>query len=314
MTRGTGLLIPFTKELVLSQPESMEKRKDRDGPSKLMYFFSPAAGRRIKDGAGSLSSALDAAEDEAWRQSNRSQVDLTGSGNLSTSNSPVKQRRKLTGDEGAELGQRQMAAELPGPVSYEDPLNSFPTSGQPILDTAVKEMLLSLRGSLQHDMAVFMKQTQRELDYVGERVDHVENKMGEFTQAHNELVKAHNDLEEEFKAHKLKVANLEDRSRRNNIKFHRITESVKATELRLFLQRMIADLLPSISPCDIIIDRAHRLPKPSYLPDKIPRDVIARIHFYHIKDQVMHVALQHPSLPDPYSGPSTLISSHHDGE
>lgn len=87
---------------------------------------------------------------------------------------------------------------------------------------------------------------------------------------------AHNDLVEEFKMLKLKVADLQDRSHRNNIKFNGISESVKATELRPFLQRMIGDLLPSISPYNIIIDWDHRLPKPAYLPDRIPRDVIAR--------------------------------------
>lgn len=60
--------------------------------------------------------------------------------------------------------------------------------------------------------------------------------------------------------------------------------------------------LPSLRPADVIIDRAHRLPKPSFLSEHIPRNVIARIHFYHVKDQLMRFARQHPTLPDPFAG------------
>lgn len=117
--------------------------------------------------------------------------------------------------------------------------------------------------------------------------------MEEFTLAHNELVDAHFDVEDEIKSMRLKMADIEDRARRNNIKFRGIPESI---------QKLITTVIPSLGPTDIIIDRAHRLPKPSFLPDQIPRDVIARIHFYHIKVQLMRFARQHPPLPDPFSG------------
>lgn len=42
---------------------------------------------------------------------------------------------------------------------------------------------------------------------------------------------------------------------------------------------MIFTLLPSIPKREIVVGRAHRLPKPSHLPDNVLRDVIAKIHF-----------------------------------
>lgn len=45
---------------------------------------------------------------------------------------------------------------------------------------------------------------------IGERVGHVENKIGDFAIAHNELVDAHNNNEEELQKCKLKIADLED--------------------------------------------------------------------------------------------------------
>lgn len=60
--------------------------------------------------------------------------------------------------------------------------------------------------------------------------------------------------------------------------------------------------MPSLTHADVIIDRAHRLHKPPHLPEKIPRDVIAKIHFFHIKDQLMRFSRQNNTLPDPYAG------------
>lgn len=125
--------------------------------------------------------------------------------------------------------------------------------------------------------------------------------MGDFSKAHNELVDAHFELEEELKQLKLKVAEQEDRARRNNIKFCSIPENVKNADLKQFLRQMTSDLLPSTSQQELIIDRAHRLPKPSYISESLPHDVIARIHYSHIKDQLMQFACQNFPLPDPYA-------------
>lgn len=48
------------------------------------------------------------------------------------------------------------------------------------------------------------------------------------------------------------------------------------------------------------VDWAHRLPKPKFLPEKVPRDFIACIHFFNVKDKLMRYARQNHSLPGPY--------------
>lgn len=125
--------------------------------------------------------------------------------------------------------------------------------------------------------------------------------MEEFTLAHNELVNSNFDIEDELKAICLKMADIEDRAPRNNVKFRGLPESIKPANLSAYLQKLMTTLL-SLGPPDIIIDRAHRLPKPSFLPDQSPRDVIARIHFYHVKDQLMRYARQNPALPGQFAG------------
>lgn len=123
--------------------------------------------------------------------------------------------------------------------------------------------------------------------------------MGDLSAAHNELVDAHMDLEDELKALRLKVTDLEDRSSRN-MKLRGIPESVKPAELSSFLQQM-TKTLPTLTPADVI-DRAHRLHKLPHLHEKVPRDVIARIHFFHIKGQLMRFCRQNDTLSDPYAG------------
>lgn len=64
-------------------------------------------------------------------------------------------------------------------------------TGQPIIDTTMKEMLQTLQGALQQDMASFMHSTKQEMKEVSNIVEYVEKKMKEFTMAHNELVDTH---------------------------------------------------------------------------------------------------------------------------
>lgn len=127
----------------------------------------------------------------------------------------------------------------------------------------------------------------------------METKIDDFSAAHNELVDAHVDVKDEPKALRLKVAKLEDRSRRNNVKFR---GSLKPADLRSSLQQLMTKALPSLQPADIIIDRAHRLHKPPHLPKKVPRDVIARIHYVHVKYQLIRISRENNALQNPYEG------------
>lgn len=144
-------------------------------------------------------------------------------------------------------------------------IDDYPTANQPISDTTLKDMLVSLRGSLHRDMISMVIQNRAKVDAIGERVDRVENKMGEYAEAHNELVDAHNSPEEEMHALKIKLADLEDCSRRNNGKFRGIDESVPPAELHKCIQQLISDLLPETPKYELVMDRAHELPKPAYL-------------------------------------------------
>lgn len=69
----------------------------------------------------------------------------------------------------------------------------------------------------------------------------------------------------------------------------------------------MSNLIPPIPHQELAIDRAHRLPKPSHIPEKLPIDDLAKIHFYHVKDLLLQYAHQHSPLPDPLCRHSPLF-------
>lgn len=182
-----------------------------------------------------------------------------------------------------------------------DPIREFPTADRPVSDTLLKEMLLSLRSSLQADMVRGITECQREVQAIGHRVHQVENKMEEYTSAYNVMVEAHAAQGEDIAWLKDKMADLEDRSRRNNLKLRGIPEDVPPNQLLQYAQTLFSTMVPDASAHDLLVDRIHRVPKPSFLPAEIPRDVLLRMHFYHVKDRVLQASRKQENIPQQYA-------------
>lgn len=192
--------------------------------------------------------------------------------------------------------QKEVGADsaAPAPRIHSDPIAAFPTSDQPVSDTVLKDMLLSLRAPLQADMVSCMAQHKVEIQELGERVDHVENTLSDFTEDYNTLVDAYSAQHEDISWIKAKLEYLKDRSRRNNLKIRGIPESIQSSQLCYFMRELLLAVLLNLTSADLKIDRSHSVPKPSFLPTEIPRDVI----FFQVKKQLLE-AFRHPSqLPE----------------
>lgn len=140
---------------------------------------------------------------------------------------------------------------------FVEQINEFPTTGQPLSDTIMRDMLITLRGSLHRDMMTCIAELRKDVSSIGDRVNHIEDKIGEFIVAHNELVDAHTDTEGDMQAMKDKIADLEDRSRRNNIKLRGVEEAVIPAKLRHYVQQFIVTILLDTPDSEVIVDRAH---------------------------------------------------------
>lgn len=88
-----------------------------------------------------------------------------------------------------------------------DPIAGFPTSGQPVSDTVLKDMLMSLRSSIHHDMLHTVNKCQAEVHIIGERVNQIEHAMGEHATLFNKMEDAHTAHSDDIKD---KIADLED--------------------------------------------------------------------------------------------------------
>ncbi|CAH2251460.1 Hypothetical predicted protein [Pelobates cultripes] len=93
---------------------------------------------------------------------------------------------------------------------------------------------------------------------------------------------------------------MEDRARRNNLRFREIPKSVSNAELHNYLLDLFQSLTPETHPDQLIIDRAHRLRRPKHLPTTAAQDVIARIHFFHAKERIMK-ASRKAGMPETYN-------------
>lgn len=65
------------------------------------------------------------------------------------------------------------AAQASESTSQSDPIGAFPTSGQPVSDTMLKDMLLSLRSFLHANMLSCIHQFKAEIQGLGDRVTRV---------------------------------------------------------------------------------------------------------------------------------------------
>lgn len=181
---------------------------------------------------------------------------------------------------------------------------SFPTTGQPVLDTTLKDMFMSLQSSLLTDLSSMFHRMSADMGSLKNRVTNKESGMTECatTNAHNYLIDTYAEVKEEKDWVRAGLADLEDRSRRNNVKLRGVPETVLPADLAKYAKDLMHTIIPDASPRDVIVDRIHRIAKPPHLAASVPRDVLMRVHFFHIKERLMSEARSKSPLPRPYEG------------
>lgn len=85
---------------------------------------------------------------------------------------------------------------------------------------------------------------------------------------------------------KAKLADLEDHSRRNNVVIKDIPETIQTTALKDYVVQLMDTFLPDTPQVKLVIDRIHRLPKPAHPPDTVPQNMVAHVHFFHVKEKM----------------------------
>lgn len=111
--------------------------------------------------------------------------------------------------------------------------------------------------------------------------------MGTCTDSFINMVDAHLAHAEKIVWFKSKVADLENCSRCNNLKIRGVLESLQPSQCPHYARDLFQAVLPSLTSADLMINRIHRIPKPSFLPDEVPWDVHLWMHYFQAKETVL---------------------------
>ncbi|CAH2319139.1 Hypothetical predicted protein [Pelobates cultripes] len=110
-------------------------------------------------------------------------------------------------------------------VMEVDHMQVIPDEGQ-ITKIFLKQMLQDLRATIKEDFTLIISNLHREIAELGDRNDNLEVKADDLCLAHIEMDDKPQKIEEENTKLWHKIADLEDRARRNNARFRGIPESV----------------------------------------------------------------------------------------
>lgn len=166
----------------------------------------------------------------------------------------------------------------------------FPTTNQPVLDTTLRDILMTAQSSICSEIINMMQHFSSDMSHMGERVSNRETKMGEVTASFNE----------DIAWIKAKMADLEDRPRRNNEnKTH--SRVLSAICFKILLHTTSGDFSIWL-PIKRVDNRPHSpSAKTSSSTRHYPKWHIALIHFFHIKERFMRAARNAARYPQQYT-------------
>lgn len=241
-----------------NHPAMSRKRMEYRQPRKLTAYFTQLLGLQIQDGAcglhrddGSYTDLPDADPPETSLPRDETAANPSSMAS-STQNSPVKSQMRLDSDpRNPEVS--SLMTDIPTSIPQPSPIAAFPTSNQPVLDTTVKEMLISLQISLHVTISSMFMKLSSEMHSLGNKVSQIDNQVGAITGTVNKLVDAHEHTRNEHQWMRVKMADLKERLRRNNVKICGIPESILPPDLNSYTRRLISTILPELSPMETII-------------------------------------------------------------
>ncbi|CAH2251710.1 Hypothetical predicted protein [Pelobates cultripes] len=131
----------------------------------------------------------------------------------------------------------------------------------PVTNKSLHTMLQDLKGSLRADLRQITVDLHKDIQDLGGRTSHLESKTEEFCTAHNDAVEKLHKLEEEQAAMRLKIGDMEDRARRNNLRFRGIVDAITSEGLPQYLMVLFKALLLHLDGTAWTFNRVHHLPR-----------------------------------------------------
>ncbi|CAH2321451.1 Hypothetical predicted protein [Pelobates cultripes] len=195
---------------------------------------------------------------------------------------------------------QQKAAKAQAPSSANSPSDSDSEISSHTVPDRVEAPLTrrDRRGFLENFHKSVAEELDKKLGPIMEGMADLKSARRPLNQKAMEVVQAHGgelqDLREQLRSLEDSNEDLNNRTRRNNIRVRGIPETISTELLTATLTEVFQHLLPEASTADLLMDRAHRALRAPSTNTATPRDVIVRLHFYHIKARIMKAARETP--------------------
>ncbi|XP_073497708.1 exosome complex component RRP46 isoform X2 [Phyllobates terribilis] len=131
---------------------------------------------------------------------------------------------------------------------------------------------------------------KKDMHKVNTRTGEVETRVGEAEDRINKLTKSEEQFKQQISEVMAKNDDLENRSRRNNIRIVGLPEKTEGRDPTEFVEKWLRDQIGADSLTKFYPQRAHRVPTQPQPPGKGPRVMIARLLHYRDGDIIIRKA------------------------
>ncbi|CAH2305587.1 Hypothetical predicted protein [Pelobates cultripes] len=140
---------------------------------------------------------------------------------------------------------------------------------------------------------------KKELEVLTSRTDHNERLIKDTQTKTTALHKDTELLQDRMLYLEDGLEDLNNRSRRQNIRIRGIPETVLPDAILPTIKAIFQSLLPNASDQELYIERAHRALRPPTYNPNTPRDIITKLLYFPVKEQLMKAARSHqPTYQD----------------
>uniref|UniRef100_A0A8C9XNH6 L1 transposable element RRM domain-containing protein n=1 Tax=Sander lucioperca TaxID=283035 RepID=A0A8C9XNH6_SANLU len=155
------------------------------------------------------------------------------------------------------------------------------------IESAVKGLQAEV-AAVKSELSTTAGAIQQSINLQEERLAAVEDSATKASDAIADMEVTVSALKNEILALQNKCEDLENRLRRNNLRIVSIAEGEEGKAPTEFISSLLEDLLNLDEKP--LLDQAHRLALPKPKQGQAPRPFILRVHFFHVKEQILRLA------------------------
>ena len=168
-------------------------------------------------------------------------------------------------------------------------LKHFKTELKEELRVDMKTVLSDEIQTLREDLNERLKSLREDIDSAGTRLLDLEQRTQSMDQKLDTVIPRMATTQQNIDLMQLKLEDLENRSRRDNIRIKHLEENVEGTDMSNYVQRLFQSLIPE-NTNPIRIDRVHRVGRPDTRSNRGPRDVLVKLHDFRTKEDILLAA------------------------